>query len=252
MSPGATSPPLQVLYEDNHCLAVVKPAGWLTMGDRTGDVTLLDAAKQYLKEKYAKPGAVFLGVVHRLDRPVSGIVLFARTSKAASRLSAQFRERTVQKTYQAVVESAAVPAQGTLVDQLRKDADRNVVQVERGAAAGGQLARLTFRRLAQWGALTLVEIHLETGRSHQIRVQLASRGWPIVGDRKYGSRRAWRPERIALHAAALTFTHPVTHAVLTLTAPPPAEWSELRRPVGAPPVGEPLRGSFSARKRPRR
>jgi len=219
-------PPLTVLFEDNHCLAVVKPAGWLTMGDQTGDRTLLDVSKDYIKTTCQKPGAVFLGVVHRLDRPVSGVVLFARTSKAASRLSAQFREHTVEKVYWAAVTGQVVPAQGVLVDSLIKDEQTNVVRVAAAVSPAAQACRLSYRKMNTSGAVSLVEIRPETGRSHQIRVQLAHRGWSIVGDQKYGSKMPWRPGLIALHARALTFVHPVTKLPVTVSCEPPATWQQ--------------------------
>lgn len=216
--------PLSVLYEDNHCLAVVKPAGWLTMGDQTGDRTLLDVAKDYIKATYQKPGAVFLGVVHRLDRPVSGVVLFARTSKAASRLSAQFREHTIEKVYWAAVTGRVTPAEGVLDDALIKDERTNVVRIASPSTPAAQACRLAYRRLNSVGPVTLVEIRPETGRSHQIRVQLAHRGWSIVGDQKYGSQMPWQPGQIALHARSLTFTHPVSKEPVTVTCDPPDKW----------------------------
>lgn len=216
---------LRVLFEDNHCLAVEKPAGLLTMGDRTGEPTLVDAARDYLKHKYNKPGNVFVGVVHRLDRPVSGVVLFARTSKAAARLSEQFRVRSVQKTYQALVEGTVAPADGVLHDWLAKDRDKNVVTVV-DEPGDGQECVLAYRRLRPIGRLTLVEIRPETGRSHQIRVQLASRGWPIAGDRKYGSKTPI-DGFIGLHAHSLTFHHPITREDVTVTSNLPANWSRL-------------------------
>jgi 23S rRNA pseudouridine1911/1915/1917 synthase len=228
MKPSA----LEVLFEDNHCLAVMKPAGLLTMGDDTGDPTLLDAAKAYLKEKYAKPGAVFLGVVHRLDRPVSGIVLYARTSKAAARLSAQFRDRTVEKVYWAAVTGANIPAEGELVGKITKDRARNIASVTDDD--DGRDSRLGYRVLQRQSGLSLIEVCPLTGRGHQIRVQLAHADWPILGDRKYGSSRAFIPGGIALHARALTVLHPVTQQPLTITAELPESWRSLGLSVNPP------------------
>lgn len=217
---------LHVLFEDNHCLVVDKPAGLLTMGDHTGEPTLVDAARAYIKHKHNKPGNVFVGVVHRLDRPVSGVVLLARTSKSASRLSEQFRVRTVEKTYLALVEGTVSPPEGVLEDRLSKDRVRNVVEVVDDDDDDGQDCVLAYRRLRNIGRLTLVEIRPETGRSHQIRVQLAARGWPIVGDRKYGSKINV-DGFIALHAASLTFQHPVSRQPVTVSADLPTVWTQL-------------------------
>lgn len=222
---------LDVLYEDNHCLAVIKPARVLTVGDKTGDVSLLDLAKEYLKQKYKKPGNVFVGLVHRLDRPVSGIVLFARTSKAAARLSEQFREGTVCKTYRAIVEGNVTEKSGELVDWLLKDETTNTTRCVTAETPGARHARLRFRRVATAPGLALLEITPATGRSHQIRVQLAARGHPIYGDGKYGSKHSL-PGVIALHAAGLTFTHPTRQESVTVTAPDPAAWQRLLAPVG--------------------
>jgi 23S rRNA pseudouridine1911/1915/1917 synthase len=219
---------LHVLFEDNHCLAVEKPAGLLTMGDHTGEPTLVDAARDYLRQKYHKPGNVFVGVVHRLDRPVSGVVLFARTSKGASRLSEQFRVRSVEKTYLALVEGNVSPAEGVLENRLVKDRSRNVVSVVEEGDDAGQDCVLSYRRLKKVGAFTLVEIRPQTGRGHQIRVQLASRGWPIVGDRKYGSKTA-AAGFIALHAASLTIAHPISRETITMKCDPPPHWNKLTK-----------------------
>ncbi len=217
---------LNVLYEDNHCIAVVKPGRVLTAGDKTGDVSLLDTVKDYLKQKYKKPGNVFVGLVHRLDRPVSGVVLFARTSKAASRLSEQFRKGTVQKTYRAIVEGIVEKSSGELVDWLLKNEDTNTVRVVPAETPAARESRLQFRRLQSLADLTLVEIIPATGRSHQIRVQLAAHGHPICGDRKYGSKHSMQG-MIALHASKLTFEHPTRHEPVTVSAPDPAGWKRL-------------------------
>lgn len=217
---------LDVLYEDNHCLAVAKPAGLLTAGDRTGDVSLLDIAKSYISEKYQKPGAVFLGLVHRLDRPVSGVVLFARTSKAASRLFEQFHQRTVRKVYQAIVEGQITPAEGELVDWLWKDEDLNQVSRVEPNSEGSREAILQYRTLRSVAGRSLLEIEPKTGRSHQIRVQLAGAGHPILGDNKYGGQGRLKG-RIALHAASLSFAHPTRKEPITVSAPIPSAWERL-------------------------
>ncbi|HLJ10296.1 MAG TPA: RluA family pseudouridine synthase [Planctomycetaceae bacterium] len=217
---------LDVLYEDNHCIAVAKPARVLTAGDKTGDVSLLELVKQYLKNKYRKPGNVFVGVVHRLDRPVSGVVLFARTSKAAGRLAEQFRKATVRKVYRAIVEGHLTEPSGEFADWLLKNEETNVVRVVAAGTPSSRLAQLRFRRLESSGSVSLLEVTPTTGRSHQIRVQLASRGHPIYGDRKYGSKHSL-PGSIALHAAELTFAHPTRREPVTLRAPDPTNWRHL-------------------------
>lgn len=220
-----SGPQLKVLFEDNHCLAVLKPTRILTMGDRTGDVSLVDLAREYLRRKYDKPGNVFVGVVHRLDRPVSGVLLFARTSKAAARLSEQFRKHSIRKIYHCIVEGRPTKPTGELVDRLVKDEAKNLSRAAQGSE-DGKLSRLTYRCLKSVGSLSLLEIELLTGRSHQIRVQLSSRGWPICGDAKYGSKTkldGW----LALHAASLTFEHPTQREPITVTAPHPTEWKRL-------------------------
>jgi 23S rRNA pseudouridine1911/1915/1917 synthase len=213
--------PLRVLYEDNHCLAVFKPAGLLTMGDRTGDRTLVDLVRADLRTRYHKPGNIYVGVVHRLDRPVAGVVLFARTSKAAGRLAEQFRAGRVKKVYQALVEGRMRELEGTLVDQLVKDRHANIVRPAAKPLENAREGSLSFRRLATRGNTTLLEIEPHTGRSHQIRVQLAAAGHPILGDRKYGSKRPFR-EGIALRAVRLVFEHPVKNIPVIVEAA--AKW----------------------------
>jgi 23S rRNA pseudouridine1911/1915/1917 synthase len=207
---------LVVLYEDNHLIAVHKPAGVLTQHERVGDGCLMDTVKAYLRDKYAKPGQVFLGLVHRLDRSVAGVVLFARTSKGASRLSQQLRERRLDKTYLAIVEGVPVPAEGELTHyhaqgrgDVHGDGHRTVgPDVTLQPAADRKLARLRYQVLRSLGERALVEIALETGRKHQIRLQLAAIGHPIVGDRRYGARQTFPGEGIALCAKRLRFVHP--------------------------------------------
>jgi 23S rRNA pseudouridine1911/1915/1917 synthase len=219
---------LDRLYEDNHCLAVNKPAGVLTQGDATGEPALVDMVREDLKERFHKPGNVYVGLVHRLDRPVSGVVLLAKTSKAAARLSEQFREGKVEKVYRAVVEGACREDEGEWEDTLRKDERRNVVEVVPAGTPGGKPARLAFRVVGRGARTTTIELRPTTGRGHQLRVQLAARGLPIVGDRKYGAATGLRAldggPRIALHARSLTFNHPTRREPTTVSAPVPADW----------------------------
>jgi 23S rRNA pseudouridine1911/1915/1917 synthase len=240
---------LDVLYEDNHLLAVNKPAMLPTMGVAEDRPSLLTVAKEYIRRKYGKPGNVYLGIVSRLDAPVTGVVLIARTSKAAARLTEMFREREVEKTYWAVVDGPVDPPSGRLVHYLRKDERHRWMHVTGDGAAGAQRAELAYRVLAgrerggdketgrqgdtsgidfslspSLRSAMLLEIQLLTGRKHQIRVQLADAFCPIVGDRKYGSQRRF-PLGIALHSRRLTFEHPVRKLPLTIEAPLPPSWS---------------------------
>ena len=218
----------EILFEDNHCLAVNKPAGLLSQGDESGDSSLVDWARDDLKRRHARPGNVFVGLVHRLDRPVSGVVLLARTSKAAARLSAQFRDGEVAKTYRAIVEGVVAEDEGEWADALRKDRGRNVVEVVSEGTDLSREAHLNFTVLRRGSKTTELELRPKTGRGHQLRVQLASRGYPIVGDRKYGAVSSTRAAdggfRIALHARALAFKHPTRPEALSIEAPVPADW----------------------------
>lgn len=218
--------PLEILYDDNHCLAVAKPAGALMVGDETGDETLLDVAKQWVREKYNKQGNVFLGVVHRLDRPVSGVALYARTSKAASRFSDQFRQATVEKTYYAWIDGSPVNGTHTLTDWLIKNRKTNTTSVVREGTPGAKLSTLEFRVVSRDDRRSLVEIHPKTGRSHQIRVQFASRGFPILGDVKYGGAKGTNPRAIALHARSLIVLHPTQKIDMELVCELPLEWDQ--------------------------
>jgi len=217
--------PLDVLYEDNHLLAVSKPAGLATMGAAAGKPTLLEAAKQYVRQRYQKPGNVYLGVVSRLDTPVTGAVVLARTSKAARRLTEQFRGRQVRKIYWALVEGRIEPEAGELVQWIAHDDRLQRMRVVGPAVPGAREARLRYRRLELVGGNSLLEIELQTGRKHQIRLQLSDRGHPILGDRKYGSQRPF-PAGIALHARRLAFLHPVRREPIELEAPLPSSWRE--------------------------
>ncbi len=230
---------LHVLYEDNHLLVVHKPPGLPTMGVKPEIPSLLAVAKRYIKEKYAKPGNVYLGVVSRLDTPVSGVVVMARTSKAAARLNEQFRERLVAKTYWALVEGHLREREQELVDWLGEDPRHRRVAVVPQGTAGAREARLRCYRLQRCRRGSLVEVELLTGRKHQIRVQLASRGYPILGDRKYGSRAQFG-EGIALLAKTLRIMHPVTREPLEFSVRPPAAW----RAEGVPEEVEERRGFF--------
>jgi 23S rRNA pseudouridine1911/1915/1917 synthase len=222
---------LDVLYEDNHCLVVNKPAGLLSQGDETGDPSLVSLAAEYLKERYRKPGNVYVGLVHRLDRPTSGVVLLARTSKAAARLSAQFRSGEIAKTYWAIVEGCPAQLEGEWEDRLEKDRSLNRVKVLDQGPGQGQAARVIYKVLERGGAWSTIELRPATGRSHQLRVQLADRGLPIVGDRKYGARSTLNAgdggRRIALHARELSFNHPTRAEVISVVAPLPPDWPSV-------------------------
>jgi 23S rRNA pseudouridine1911/1915/1917 synthase len=216
-------PPLEILYEDNHCLAINKPAGCLSAHFDGKEETLDRAVKEYLRTKYGKPGKVFLGVVQRLDRPVSGVLLFARTSKAAARLAQQFREGTIEKVYWAVVEGEWPQQAGSLEDWLKKDEQAGRVEIVTPETEGARQALLHFQRRAVHEGLTWLELRPQTGRTHQLRVQLAHRNRPIYGDARYGAVRTFG-KAIGLHARALTFLHPVRWEPITLTAEVPRPW----------------------------
>jgi 23S rRNA pseudouridine1911/1915/1917 synthase len=226
-------PQFQVLFEDNHLLVLNKPAGLATMGVAAGDSSLLTQAKQYIKQKYRKPGNVYVGVVSRLDAPASGVIVFARTSKAAARLTEQFRAGTVEKTYWALVSPPPTAAHGAWADWLQKDERQQRMLVVREATKKGaaKLARLTYD--SRWRATNyaLLVISLDTGRKHQIRVQCAHHGCPVVGDRKYGSRTSFS-SGIALHARRLVLSHPTRDERLTFDAPLPTAWQELAAQIG--------------------
>ena len=210
---------IRVLYEDNHLLVVEKPANVPVQADASGDEDLLTACKGYIKEKYAKPGEVYLGLVHRLDRPVGGVMVFARTSKAAARLTEQFSAHRARKRYAAIVEGSA-PGEGRLADFLWKDERTNTTSVVPEGTPGAKLAKLSFRTLAREGDLSLLDVDLQTGRPHQIRVQLSHAGFPIHGDQRYNPA-AQVGEQIRLWAYALTIVHPTLKEEMTFYALPP-------------------------------
>ncbi len=217
---------LQVIYEDNHLIAVNKPSGLLVQGDETGDTPLSDLVKEYIKERYDKPGEVFLGVIHRLDRPVSGAVVFARTSKALERMNRLFQERKVQKTYWAITAERPDPLSGHLKHYILKDSAKNISKAfdqMSNRAKGAKEAHLDYEVIGQVGSHCLLEVRPLTGRPHQIRVQLAKIGCPIRGDVKYGFPAPNDDGSICLHCRSLTFEHPTLKRDVTITADPPAQ-----------------------------
>ena len=220
---ASTKDNLQVLFEDNHIVIVNKRAGDITQGDRTGDKPLSDVVKEYIKEKYDKPGQVFLGVVHRLDRPTSGIIIFARTSKALERLNKMLREKTIQKTYWAVVKEQPKKEKDTLINFLKKNPKNNKSTAYSKEIDGSKKAILHYKLIKKLDNYALLEVDLETGRHHQIRCQLATIGSPIKGDLKYGFNRSNKDGSIHLHARKINFIHPVSKEIIQITAPVPNE-----------------------------
>lgn len=212
---------LAILYEDNHLIVVNKRPGVLVQGDETGDRPLSELVKDYLREKYRKPGNVFTGVVHRIDRPVSGVVVLAKTSKALSRMNALFRENKVKKVYWALVSRRPPSERGTLVHWLVKDETRNVTKAFAKETGQGLRAELSYELAGYAQDLFLLRVYPLTGRSHQIRAQLAAMQCPIVGDLKYGAQQAMADKSICLHARHLTFEHPVLKMPFTVSAPAP-------------------------------
>jgi 23S rRNA pseudouridine1911/1915/1917 synthase len=207
--------PDQILFEDNHLIAINKRAGQLVQGDKTGDACLADEIKSFLKVKYNKPGNVFCGVIHRLDRPTSGVVIFAKTSKALERMNAQFREKLTDKSYVALVHGK-LSNKESLVHELRKNEQKNKsFVVDPGK---GKEARLSYNPIKIFDSYTLIEVNLETGRHHQIRCQLAHIGHPLRGDLKYGAKRSNEDGSICLHSAKLLFTHPITKESICIAA----------------------------------
>ena len=213
----------EVIYEDNHILIVNKQSGEIVQGDKTGDTPLVETMKQYIKEAYAKPGNVFLGVVHRLDRPVSGLVIFARTSKALSRLGNMFRNGDVHKTYWALTKNTPEKTQGTLVHWLVRNEKQNKSYAYDREVPNSKRAELDYKVIAKSDNYTLIEVNLKTGRHHQIRCQLAKIGCPIKGDLKYGAKRSNPDGSISLCAHAVEFVHPVSKKMIRVVAPLPNE-----------------------------
>lgn len=220
---------MQVLYEDNHIIVVNKAVGEIVQGDKTGDRTLADEVKAYIKETCAKPGAVFLGIPHRLDRPVSGVCVFARTSKALERLNKMFREGEVKKIYHAIVCGTPDADEATLTHYLSRNEKQNKAYAYATERPGAKCAVLDYKVLSRGDRYCLVEVNLHTGRHHQIRCQLASIGCPVKGDLKYGAARSNPDGGISLHARSISFEHPVSHNVIDVVAPYPERdiWNKL-------------------------
>lgn len=218
---------MEVIYEDNHIIIVNKRVGEIVQGDKTGDEPLSETLKIWLKEKYAKPGNVFCGVVHRIDRPVSGVVVFAKTSKALSRLNSMIRNGEIKKTYYALVEGFPKHPEATLENMLISDGHLNKTFIARPGQTGAKKAVLKYHTLTKGDRYSLLEIRLLTGRKHQIRCQLAAMGHPIKGDLKYGSRRSNPDGGISLHARKIEFIHPVSRIPISVEAPLPADMQKL-------------------------
>lgn len=218
-----SSIPVSVLHEDNHTIVVNKRSSDIVQGDKTGDEPLSEKIKRYLKVKYNKPGNVFCGVVHRLDRPTSGALVFARTSKALTRLNDQFRNKETKKIYWAIVENMPESKEGTLIHYLKKNPDQNKSYAHKKEIEGGKRAVLHYKYLNSSDRYHLLQVELETGRHHQIRCQLAAIGCVIKGDLKYGAKRSNKDGSISLHARYLEFTHPTTKEKIQITAPVPEE-----------------------------
>lgn len=221
---------MEVLYEDNHIIAVNKTCKEIVQGDKTGDVPLSEIVKAYIKDKYNKPGEVFLGVTHRLDRPTSGVVLFARTSKALARLNAMFQSHEqIRKTYWAIVQGSPKLPEARLENYLIRNEAQNKSYIAKPGSKDAKQAILTYKTLTVGEHYSLLEINLETGRHHQIRCQLAAIGCPIKGDLKYGAKRSNPDGGICLHARQIAFEHPVSHEQIMITAPTPDDnlWKAL-------------------------
>jgi 23S rRNA pseudouridine1911/1915/1917 synthase len=220
---------MEIIYEDNHIIAVNKKVSEIVQVDKTGDVSMEDSLKLYIKEKYNKPGDVFLGIVHRIDRPVSGVVLFARTSKALVRMNEMFQEKTVKKIYWAIVKNMPPAEEGTLIHYITRNTKTNKSYCSVNEVNGSKKAILHYKLLSKSDNYYLLEVNLETGRHHQIRAQLAAIGCPIKGDLKYGFARSNPDGGISLHSRLVTFVHPVKGEELTIVAKAPEDnlWNSL-------------------------
>lgn len=220
---------MHILYEDNHIIVVSKTSGEIVQGDKTGDKTLCDSVKEYIKEKYAKPGNVFLGIAHRLDRPVSGIVIFAKTSKALSRLNNMFRDGEVHKLYWAITQNMPQKEEDTLTHWIVRNEKQNKSYAYDREKPGSKKAMLHYKVISSTDNYTLLAVNLMTGRHHQIRCQLSAIGCPIKGDLKYGSRRSNNDGSISLHARKVEFVHPVSKQPMCIEAPVPDDrlWREI-------------------------
>ena len=225
----STKSNLQILHEDNHLIIINKRVGDIIQADKTGDKPLSEVVKEYLKIKYDKPGDVFLGVVHRLDRPTSGIVVFAKTSKALTRMNELFSSRETQKTYWSVVKNKPPSSSDKLVHYIKRNEKNNTSKAHIKEVPDSKMASLDYKIVQELSNYFCLEIHLQTGRHHQIRAQLAAIGCPIKGDLKYGFDRSNPDGGIHLHARKLSFTHPVSKEILTIIAPPPIDsiWNAI-------------------------
>jgi 23S rRNA pseudouridine1911/1915/1917 synthase len=212
---------LEIIYEDNHLIAVNKRPGDLVQGDKTGDIPLVEKVKFYIKKKYNKPGSVFLGVIHRLDRPTSGVVIFARTSKALTRVNQQFKDRETHKKYWAIVDDSFNYNSGTLTHWLRRNSKINKSHAHEKEISDSKKGILHYKKIKKLNRYCVLEITLETGRHHQIRSQLSFVGYPIKGDLKYNAKRGNPDDSIDLHARSLTINHPTTKLIMTIIAKPP-------------------------------
>lgn len=224
---------VEVLYEDNHIIAVNKRPSDIVQGDKTGDKPLSEHVKDFIKKKYNKPGAVYLGVTHRIDRPVSGVLIFAKTSKALSRLNKMFQEKTIQKTYWAVVKNEPAKTKDTLIHFLQKNQNQNKSYARKIESKDAKRSELDYKLIAKSERYFLLEVLPKTGRHHQIRVQLSSMGCPIKGDLKYGFDRSNKDASIHLHARKIEFIHPVSKEKISITAPTPNEnlWKDFEQMV---------------------